>query len=119
MLAVRLQRMARARPEYGYLDLSRDARDFAREAAEENVDRAFYLDCLLIAEQDEAYARLHQAADAELEAVSASLAGGCSCRHPNVACGLHVDPIVAGLRELVERAPEEPPPLAFDPEFSW
>jgi hypothetical protein len=48
-----LSRLARARKKYGPLNLAADPRDFRREAAEENVDRAFYLDCLLIARQDE------------------------------------------------------------------
>lgn len=53
VIGVRLSRLARARAKYGPLNLSADPRNFRREAAEENVDRAFYLDCLLIARQDE------------------------------------------------------------------
>jgi hypothetical protein len=53
VIGVRVARLARARSKYGPLNLASDPRDFRREAAEENVDRAFYLDCLLIARQDE------------------------------------------------------------------
>ena len=67
ILGVRLERFAKARAKYGPLGLSTDARDFAREAAEENVDRAFYRDCLLIAKQDEARAELERDVAAENE----------------------------------------------------
>lgn len=64
VIAVRVERMAKARPHYGGLDLANDPRDFKREAAEENIDRGFYLDCLLVKRQDEERDRLRcEAAD--------------------------------------------------------
>ena len=63
VIGIRMERMAKARPEYGGLVIAADARDWKREAAEENVDRAFYADCLYIAKQDEERERI---ADDEL-----------------------------------------------------
>lgn len=53
VIAVRVERMSKARAQYGELDLASDTRDFVREMAEENIDRAFYRDCLYVARQDE------------------------------------------------------------------
>ncbi len=50
--------MMKARAQYGDLNLSSDTRDWLREAAEENIDRGFYRDCLLVAKQDEERERL-------------------------------------------------------------
>jgi len=66
VIAVRVERMAKARAKYGPLDLATDKRDFVREAAEESIDRAFYLDAHYIRVQDEERAALHEAAGVEL-----------------------------------------------------
>lgn len=58
IIGVRVERMMKARAQYGDLNLSSDTRDWLREAAEENIDRGFYRDCLLVAKQDEERERL-------------------------------------------------------------
>ena len=51
VLDVQLSRIELGRDQYGPLDVSKP-RDWAKEAAEERVDAAFYDACLLIAERD-------------------------------------------------------------------
>ncbi len=99
VIGVRLDRMARARAKYGPLDLSNDRRDWNREAAEENVDRAFYLDCDLIARQDEERAQLH--AD-----VAAELAAAESIVSVSVFDPSRSSEVITALRELRDSTPE-------------
>lgn len=102
------------RESYAPLDLSRDERDWKAEAASEHADALFYLLCDEVSKNDARRERLYCEAADELAAVSASLAGGCSCRHPHVPCLLHETSIAAGLAELVANAPDEMPEWSFD-----
>jgi hypothetical protein len=55
-VAVRVHRLAKAKPDYGDLDLANDKRDFEVEAAFEGVDRAWYKDAKLVFDHDPAFA---------------------------------------------------------------
>lgn len=62
---VRVHRLAKAKPDYGGLDLANDKRNFEVEAAFEGVDQAWYKDAKLVFEHDPAFAFIRGLRQAE------------------------------------------------------
>lgn len=91
-----IEKMLRARDQYGELHLDRDHRDFMTEAAEEHRDAVFYLLVDELVRNDQRLERLRCEAADELA---------------------HTNPVEHGLREFVKAAPPTPPAPDFDSPF--
>lgn len=66
-IAVRVERLGRAQPDYGILDLAEDRRDWRLEAAYEGVDRVWYEDAKYVFDHDPVFADIREMRRREAE----------------------------------------------------